>query len=89
MKQPCDRKGREIDVGVKVRLLSLSGIWYEELPIDEKDDINSMIGKVFIIEEIDDYGQPWIRKSWKNQKEGTCNSHSIAVESHEVEIVNE
>jgi hypothetical protein len=48
-----------------------------------------MIGEVFRIEEIERYGHPWIRKSWPNDKEGTCHSHSIALEAQEMEIVEE
>jgi len=46
-----------------------------------------MIGEEFEIEEIDEYGHPWIRKSWPNEAEGTCNSHSIALEPHEMELI--
>ena len=48
-----------------------------------------MIGEIFEIEEIDEYGHPWIRKSWPNEEEGTCNSHSIALEPNEMEVINE
>jgi hypothetical protein len=74
-------------VGARVRLLSLSGKWLDELPAEEKLDVLSMIGDVFEIEEIDEYGQPWVRKAWPNEAEGTCHSHSIALASHEMELV--
>ncbi len=74
-------------VGAHVRLLGLSGGWLEELPADEKPYVLSMIGEVFVIEEIDQYGSPWIRKSWSDEMAGTCHGHSIALESHEMEIV--
>ena len=89
MDLPKDRRGRLVNVGSRVRLISLSGEWFDSLPLDEKADVQSMIGEVFEIEEIDEYGHPWIRKSWSNEKEGTCNSHSIAVESQEIEVVDE
>ncbi len=72
-------------VGDRVRLLTLTGNWLDELPDDEIDDVRSMIGEVFEIEEIDEYGQPWIRKSWPEA--GRCHSHSIALESYEMERV--
>lgn len=46
-----------------------------------------MIGEIFDVEEIDKYGQPWIRKSWLNEEEGKRHSHSFAVESQEMELV--
>ena len=43
-----------------------------------------MIGEEFAIEEIDEYGQPWVCKRWLNEVEGTCQSHSIALEPREM-----
>jgi len=85
---PKDRNGNVVHVGTRVRVLSLAGNWLNNLPHDEKDDVLSMIGEVFEIEEIDEYGQPWVRKSWPNEKEGTCQSHSVALEPHEMEVVD-
>lgn len=84
-----DRNGNTIQVGARVRLLSLSGNWLEELPPDEKQDVMSMIGEIFDVEEIDEHGHPWVRKSWPNEQEGKCNSHSIALEPHEMELIDE
>ena len=78
-----------MNVGAQVRLVALSGRWLDELPKDEKQDVLSMIGEVFCVEEIDEYGHPWIRKSWPNEQEGTCHSHSIALEPQEMELVSE
>jgi hypothetical protein len=84
-----DKNGRPVAVGSKVRLLCLSGNWLDELPVNEKLDVLSMIGKVFEVEEIDEYGHPWVRKSWSNDEEGTCSSHSIALDPHEMELVED
>ena len=84
-----DRAGNIVSVGTRVRLLSLSGQWLEELPTEEKQDVLSMIGEVFEVEEIDEYGHPWVRKSWPNEDEGKCHSHSIALEPHEMELVDD
>ena len=61
----------------------------EELPSEEKHDVLSMIGEVFEVEEIDEYGKPWIRKSWPDEEEGKCHSHSVALESNEMELVDD
>jgi hypothetical protein len=87
--QPQDCKDRPVTVGAKVRLLGLSGQWLDELPSDEKQDVLSMIGEVFKVEEIDEHGHPWVRKSWPNEEEGKFNSHSIALESQEMELVDD
>jgi hypothetical protein len=87
MSSPIDINGCPVAVGTKVRLLSLSGQWLVDLPIEERSDVMSMIGEIFVIEEIDQYGSPWVRKSWPNEVEGKCHSHSIALERHEMEVV--
>ena len=87
--QPRDKAGKLVHVGAHVRVLSLSGNWLEALPAEEKPDVLSIIGEVFEVEEIDEYGQPWIRKSWPNEKEGQRHSHSIALEPHEMELVGD
>ena len=84
---PLDNSGNVVFIGAHVRLLGPSGRWLEELPAEEKQDVLSMIGDIFEVEEIDEYGHPWIRKSWPNEDEGTCHSHSIALESYEMELV--
>jgi hypothetical protein len=86
---PTDKAGNIVHVGARVRLLRLSGEWFDELPADEKQDVLSMIGEVFEVEEIDEHGYPWIRKSWPNQAEGRCRSHSIALESQEMELIDD
>ena len=84
-----DIAGKSVSVGTRVRLLSLSGQWLEELPAEEKQDVLSMIGEVFEVEEIDEHGHPWVRKSWPNEDEGKCHSHSISLEPHEMEVVDD
>jgi len=86
---PVDRHGRAVQLGARVRVVALSGRWLEELPVEEKADVYSMIGEVFEIEEIDEYGHPWVCKSWPNEAEGTCHSHSIALEPQEMELVDQ
>lgn len=48
-----------------------------------------MIGEVFEVDEIDEFGHPWVQKSWPNQEEGKWHSHSIALEPHELEVVDD
>ncbi len=87
--QPQDSNGRLVKVGSRVRVIALSGKWLDELPPDEKQDVLSMIGEVFEVEEIDEYGHPWVRKSWPNEVEGQCHSHSVALEPQEMAVVDD
>ena len=89
MREPQDRNGRAVRVGSRVRLLRISGNWINEIPPEEQTDVLSMIGDTFEVEEIDQYGQPWIRKSWPQPAEGKCHSHSIALEPEEIELIAE
>jgi len=49
-------------------------------------DVSSMIGETFEIEEIDEYGQPWVTKWWRNE-DGNFHSHCVALAPHEMESV--
>lgn len=84
---PKDRLGNDVLVGSRVRLLKLSGNWFEQLPSEEKLRVSSMIGEIFEVEEIDEYGSPWISEDWHNEHEGTCFAHSIALDAQEMELV--
>jgi len=87
---PIDKNGDAICVGAHVRLLCLlPGDWLDELPADERQDVLTMIGEIFKIEKIDEHGYPWIRKSWTNETDGTCHSHSIALEPQEMKLVDD
>ena len=47
-----------------------------------------MLGETFEVEEIDEYGQPWVCKRWPNEADGTCVSHSVALEPREMLCVD-
>jgi hypothetical protein len=85
--QAVDKNGAVVTLGCFVRVLALSGDWFDRLPVDERADVESMVGEVFLVEEIDEYGAPWIRKSWPNDAEGVCRSHAVALASHEMVLV--
>jgi hypothetical protein len=71
-------------VGSRVQVLGLSGDWFDNLPEDERTRVESMIGEVFEIEEIDEYGHPWVCKRWPNEAEDHCQSHSVALDPGEM-----
>ncbi len=88
--QSCDKNGAEVRVGTKVRLLYLQkGEWFDHLPDDEKDDLRSMVGEVFEVEEINQYGKPEITKWWheENEDERRSMCHSLYLEPEQIEIV--
>ena len=86
---PKDRNGREVTVGTRVRVISLSQSFLDSLPDDEKDDVKSMIGEVFEVYEIDEYGSPWVGKGWDSEDGESYRGHHVALDSAEMEVVDE
>lgn len=86
---PKDRHGREVSVGARVRVVSLSQSFLDSLPDDEKDDVRSMIGEVFEIHEIDKYGSAWVGKGWNSDDGESYRGHHVALDSAEMELVDE
>jgi len=86
---PKDRNGRTVTVGSRVRIVELSPMFLESLPQSEVDDVRSMIGEVFEIYEIDEYGSPWVGKGWSNPDEGDYRGHSVALDAPEMELIDD
>ena len=87
MDLPKDRNGKPVTVGARVRLVTLSGTWVENLPQEERADVTSMIGAVFTI-EIDEDGDVWVERRW-NDGSGVSHGHSIRLDPHEMELVDD
>lgn len=88
--QSYDKNGEKVSIGSKVKLLFLQeGVWFDHLPDNEKDDLRSMVGEIFEVEEINGYGNPEITKWWHEEDEDECRSmcHSLYVEPEQIEIV--
>ncbi len=80
-----DRNGSTVRVGTSVRVLSLRPEFIEGLPLAERSDVASMIGRVLEVYEIDEYGSAWVQESWRDGDEGE-RSHSIGLDADEMEI---
>jgi hypothetical protein len=81
-----DCHGKNVRVGDRVRLRIIEGNLLEALPKDEIEDVRSMIGEIFKVEEIDEHGFAWISKWW-DCGEGRRDSHSLALSAAEMELV--
>ena len=86
---PKDRNGRDVSVGSRVRVVALAQSLLDSVPEDEKVRLKSMIGEVFEVDEIDKYGSPWVGKGWHFDDGETYKGHSIALDSAEMEVVDE
>jgi hypothetical protein len=82
-----DRNGKQVRVGDAVRIVALDPTFMHALPQDEIADVRSMIGAIFKIEEIDDYGSAWVSKWW-DRGENRSESHCIALAAVEMELVS-
>ena len=61
---PIDRNGTPVHVGTRVRLLKLAAFLERDLPADEWQRLQTMVGEVFEVYEIDEYGSAWVEKWW-------------------------
>lgn len=81
-----DFKGAQIYVGARVKVLSIDQSIMSELTESEVRDINSMLGEIFEVYEIDKYRQAWVEKWW-HLGEGKSYSHSLGLSSNELEFI--
>ena len=86
---PRDKFGRVVQVGACVRLLSLTGDWLDNLADDARQRVLSMVGDVFKVEEIDEYGHPCIERWFEDEDTLVRHCHWIALDSDEMELVDE
>lgn len=84
--QVKDINGQVVGLGDKVKYLCAEGAWFERLPVTEKSRILEMVGKVYVINEVDEYGAPWIEAEWEYAP-GYIEIHRISLASHEMVVV--
>ena len=83
-----DRFGVEVIKGTRVRILTVDAILKLPLEDEEKERIQSMLGEVLNVYEVDEQGFAWVEKWWHEGNEKS-RSHSIALASEEMEVVTE
>jgi hypothetical protein len=86
-KNICDRNGTPVKIRTKVRLLSFPEWLLSKEPKDESERLESMIGEVFQVCDIDKWGGVWVEK-WFNKKDHISYNHSISLDSHEMEVID-
>lgn len=84
-----DINGKPVKVGSKVRLLSIPDWLIEEVPEDEAIRLKAMIGKIFIVYEIDKYAGVWVEKIFDGPENGQFSTHSVSLDSDEIELIEE
>jgi hypothetical protein len=81
-----DRNGQPVIAGTRVRVLEIASFLKRDLPSDEWQDLETMVGEVFEVYEIDEYGAAWVEKSF-TEGDGAHRTHGLALASHEMEVV--
>lgn len=83
---PVDRSGRSVTVGTRVRVLAITPSLRTSLPEGEWDELQTMVGEVFAVCEVDEYGWAWVEKWFESEGDGrSC--HSLALAPDEMEVV--
>ena len=77
VKQVPDRNGKKVLVDSRVRVVAIAAFLERDLPPEEWKCVRSMLGEVFEIYEIDEWGEAWVQYQ----------SHSLSLESDEMELV--
>ena len=60
VKQVPDRNGKKVLVGSRVRVVAIAAFLERDLPPEEWECVRSMLGEVFEIYEIDEWGGTWV-----------------------------
>ena len=81
-----DRGGCPVNVGTRVRVLEVPPSLLRDLPAEERQALQGMIGEIFEVSEIDEHGIAWVEKTF-DHADGARHHHSLALDSHEMEVV--
>ena len=75
-----------MEVGTRVRVLSIRASVLSQVGARARRQIKSMQGEVLAVDEIDEYGSAWVTK-WFQHRGGKATSHSLALNADEMEVV--
>lgn len=82
-----DRNGDLVSIGDRVKLLEIRPSILARLQGQERSDVGFMLGRELSVFDVYDNGQVWVILEWQRD-EGVVESHSIAVDSHSIELVS-
>lgn len=85
-KQTFDCRGRPVEIGMHVRVLQVHPGLQEGLTHEEWTRLQSMVGEVLDVLDIDEFGNAWVEKHWDGGPKEHF-SHSIALSASEIELV--
>ncbi len=83
---PIDVTGRPVRVGDVVRVLKIADFLARELPADEFSQLQSMVGQLFPITRIDEWGGAWVEMA-SGQEPDDAMTHQLMLSADEMELV--
>ena len=69
-----------------MKVLALADDFLLSLPDDELEKVREMIGGVFEVDEVDEWGQAWVTKLW-DVGDGDIDGHGVGLSPPEMEVV--
>ena len=81
-----DKNGALVVAGTAVRVLSIDSSVLSPLDDKERSRVNSMLGQVLEVYEVDQWGGAWVEQWWQEDN-GNATSHSLALRPEEMELV--
>jgi hypothetical protein len=84
-----DRHGQTVSVGTRVRMLEVAESLRLRVSRKEWAELEAMVGLVFTVDEIDEYGSAWVREVRLSRKGEYKSGHHYALDAHEMEVVDE
>jgi hypothetical protein len=80
-----DRNGHTVEVGARVRVVSVASSILDRLEASERERVLSMVGEIFDVYEIDEWGGAWVEKWW-HESDDKASSHSLGLRPSEMEV---
>ncbi|MEW6585494.1 MAG: hypothetical protein AB1442_07745 [Nitrospirota bacterium] len=80
-----DRNGNKVHIGSMVKVLSIPEWLLKNQSEEDAHRLNKMVGQVFEIYEIDEYGGAWVQM-WFEGTNSEKISHSLSLDREEMEL---
>jgi hypothetical protein len=80
-----DRNGHAVATGTRVRVVSVAPSVLDRLEAPERERVLSMVGEIFGVYEVDEWGGAWVEKWW-HESDDKAFSHSLGLKPSEMEV---
>jgi len=75
-----------VAAGTRVRVLEVAESVMKDLPAEECQELQAMIGATFRVSAVDEHGAAWVDTRLVRRADGYRHSHSLALDPHEMEV---